>query len=43
MDELKEKLAPRGVVIEDILLKGIKLPKLLTDAIENKACMHAPC
>lgn len=37
MDELKEKLAPRGIVLEDVLLKGIKLPKQLTDAIELKA------
>merc|ERR1712022_65649 len=37
MDELKEKLAPRGVELEDVLLKGIKLPKQLTDAIELKA------
>jgi len=35
--ELKEKLTPRGVVLEDVLLKGIKLPKQLTDAIELKA------
>jgi len=37
MHELKEKLAPRGIVLEDVLLKGIKLPKQLTDAIELKA------
>lgn len=37
MVELSEKLGPRGVVIEDVLLKGIKLPTLLTDAIETKA------
>merc|ERR1712225_99664 len=35
--ELEEKLAPRGIVLEDVLLKGIKLPKQLTDAIELKA------
>merc|ERR1712230_254134 len=35
--ELKEKLEPRGIVMEDVLLKGIKLPKQLTDAIELKA------
>merc|ERR1712196_256489 len=35
--ELVQKLQPRGVVIEDVLLKGIKLPKQLTDAIELKA------
>merc|ERR1711998_448147 len=37
MDELKEKLGPRGIILEDCLLKGIKLPKQLTDAIELKA------
>lgn len=35
--ELKQKLTPRGIVLEDVLLKGIKLPKQLTDAIELKA------
>merc|ERR1712093_622520 len=35
--ELEEKLTPRGIVLEDVLLKGIKLPKQLTDAIELKA------
>jgi len=37
MEDLKDKLEPRGIVIEDVLLKGIKLPTLLTDAIEMKA------
>ena len=37
MDELKMKLKPRGIQVEDVLLKGIKLPKMLTDAIEVKA------
>merc|ERR1711934_1070104 len=37
MDELSNKLKPRGTLIEDVLLKGIKLPKQLTDAIELKA------
>jgi len=37
MAELKDKLGPRGIVLEDVLLKGIKLPKQLTDAIELKA------
>ena len=37
MDELQTKLKPRGIQLEDVLLKGIKLPKLLTDAIELKA------
>merc|ERR1712146_690148 len=35
--ELTEKLTARGIVLEDVLLKGIKLPKQLTDAIELKA------
>jgi len=35
--ELKEKLSPRGIQLEDVLLKGIKLPKQLTEAIELKA------
>merc|ERR1712146_411645 len=35
--ELTEKLTTRGIVLEDVLLKGIKLPKQLTDAIELKA------
>merc|ERR1711998_817549 len=35
--ELESKLAPRGIILEDVLLKGIKLPKQLTDAIELKA------
>lgn len=37
MAELKAKLEPRGITLEDVLLKGIKLPKQLTDAIELKA------
>jgi len=37
LEELRAKLAPRGVELEDVLLKGIKLPKQLTDAIELKA------
>merc|ERR1712166_1734591 len=37
MDELAAKLKPRGIFLEDVLLKGIKLPKQLTDAIELKA------
>jgi len=35
--ELSEKLTARGIILEDVLLKGIKLPKQLTDAIELKA------
>jgi len=37
LEELNEKLSPRGIKMEDVLLKGIILPKLLTDAIELKA------
>merc|ERR1711970_1706631 len=37
MTELTGKLEPRGIMLEDVLLKGIKLPKQLTDAIELKA------
>jgi len=37
MAELKAKLAPRGISLEDVLLKGIKLPQQLIDAIELKA------
>merc|ERR1712070_986892 len=35
--ELTSKLKPRGIILEDVLLKGIKLPTQLTDAIELKA------
>lgn len=37
LTELQSKLQPRGIVLEDVLLKGIKLPTILTDAIEEKA------
>merc|ERR1711998_697808 len=37
LEELRAKLTPRGIELEDVLLKGIKLPKQLTDAIELKA------
>lgn len=37
MAELKSKLTPRGIILEDVLLKGIKLPQQLIDAIELKA------
>jgi len=37
MAELQAKLEPRGIMLEDVLLKGIKLPKQLIDAIELKA------
>lgn len=35
-DELEKKFSKRGIILEDVLLKAIKLPKLLTDAIESK-------
>lgn len=35
--ELVSKLKPRGIILEDVLLKGIKLPDLLINAIEQKA------
>eukprot|EP00658_Telonema_sp_P-2_P082341 TRINITY_DN868_c0_g1_i1.p1 TRINITY_DN868_c0_g1~~TRINITY_DN868_c0_g1_i1.p1 ORF type:complete len:373 (+),score=121.69 TRINITY_DN868_c0_g1_i1:101-1219(+) len=35
--ELEAKLLPRGIVLEDVLLKGIQLPQQLIDAIELKA------
>ena len=37
MAELDSKLRPRGIILEDVLLKGIKLPKQLINAIELKA------
>ncbi|KAJ8602635.1 hypothetical protein CTAYLR_004094 [Chrysophaeum taylorii] len=36
-DELQTKFSKRGLLLEDVLLKAIKLPSLLTDAIELKA------
>lgn len=35
--QLKEKLEPRGIIVEDVLLKDIKLPAQLSKAIEMKA------
>mmetsp|Transcript_10355 Transcript_10355/g.24853 ORF Transcript_10355/g.24853 Transcript_10355/m.24853 type:complete len:344 (+) Transcript_10355:67-1098(+) len=35
--ELSEVLAPRGIVVESVLLKDVDLPEMLTDAIERKA------
>ncbi|MCD6229979.1 MAG: prohibitin family protein [Candidatus Diapherotrites archaeon] len=35
-DNLIQKLQSRGIIIEDILLRGITLPQKLTDAIELK-------
>jgi len=34
--ELEAKLKPRGIVLEDILIKSLRLPKQLSDAIEVK-------
>eukprot|EP00747_Dinoflagellata_sp_TGD_P167457 gnl/TRDRNA2_/TRDRNA2_191901_c0_seq1.p1 gnl/TRDRNA2_/TRDRNA2_191901_c0~~gnl/TRDRNA2_/TRDRNA2_191901_c0_seq1.p1 ORF type:complete len:403 (-),score=70.40 gnl/TRDRNA2_/TRDRNA2_191901_c0_seq1:54-1262(-) len=36
-EELSERLGRRGIVVEDVLLKAVKLPKQLTSAIEMKA------
>jgi regulator of protease activity HflC (stomatin/prohibitin superfamily) len=33
---LKEKIEPRGIVIEDVLLRDVTLPAKLSDAIEEK-------
>jgi len=35
--ELTSALAPRGLLVEDVLLKAVRLPELLTHAIELKA------
>lgn len=34
--ELSEKLTPRGIVVEDVLLKAVKLPDQLVKAVETK-------
>ena len=34
--ELTEVMAPRGIVIETVLLKGVVLPALLRESIEKK-------
>src|SRR6056297_206145 len=36
MEELKEKLEPRGVVMEETLLRNVKLPPKLANSIEEK-------
>ncbi len=36
-DELRQKLQPRGIIIEDVLLKDVTLPTQLAKAIELKA------
>jgi len=35
--ELTSALHPRGIIVEDVLLKAVRLPELLTHAIELKA------
>merc|ERR1712232_371291 len=35
--ELTEKLTPRGIVVEDVLLKNVVLPKALSSSIQEKA------
>ena len=35
-EELSSSLGPRGIIVEDVLLKDITLPKQLSDAIEAK-------
>jgi len=35
-DELRESLAPRGIVVENVLLRDIQLPETLAAAIEAK-------
>ena len=36
-EELRASLGPRGITVEDVLLKAVKLPKELSDSIEQKA------
>jgi len=36
VDELQTKLTPRGILLEDVLLKAIKLPPALSASIEAK-------
>merc|ERR550514_1767428 len=35
--ELTSALHPRGLIVEDVLLKAVRLPELLTPSIERKA------
>ena len=35
--ELTNKLAPKGIVVEDVLLKNVVLPKALSNSIQEKA------
>lgn len=36
-NDLQEKLEPRGVVVEDVLLKNVVLPEALSNSIQEKA------
>jgi len=36
-EELASKMAPRGIEVEDVLLKAVRLPRMLVNAIELKA------
>jgi prohibitin 1 len=33
---LRDKLNPRGIIIEDVLIKGVQLPQVFADSIETK-------
>jgi regulator of protease activity HflC (stomatin/prohibitin superfamily) len=35
-DSMEESLAERGFIVENVLIRGIKLPSTLTNAIEDK-------
>merc|ERR1719473_726098 len=35
--ELREALHPRGIIVEEVLLKAVRLPELLAHAIELKS------
>jgi len=36
LEQLKEKIEPRGVIIEDVLLRHVELPAKLAESIEFK-------
>merc|ERR1712176_1057600 len=40
MGDLNKTLNPRGIIIEDVPLRSIVLPRKLTEAIENKLQME---
>ena len=46
-EDLVKSLSPRGIIVEDVLLKDVKLPELLSKSIEMKAqagcCENAIC